>query len=154
MRVRTALSYAVDYKGLISGVLVGHGVQMRGPIPEGLWGHDPHVMQYSYDPAKAKKLLAEAGVQAGLDRAEAPEDLRFARRSIMSPLGRAATVGDISEAIQFLLSDAASGVTGEDLNVSAGFVMHWSRRTPEQTGARRGPRASVVALEVLRTRDP
>jgi NAD(P)-dependent dehydrogenase (short-subunit alcohol dehydrogenase family) len=63
-------------------------------------------------------------MDAGLDRAEAPEDLRFARRSIMSPLGRAATVEDISQAIQFLLSDAASGVTGEDLNVSAGFVMH------------------------------
>jgi meso-butanediol dehydrogenase/(S,S)-butanediol dehydrogenase/diacetyl reductase len=60
----------------------------------------------------------------GLDKADAPEDLRFARRSTMSPLGRAATVEDISAAILFLLSDAASGITGEDLNVSAGFVMH------------------------------
>jgi peptide/nickel transport system substrate-binding protein len=35
---------------------------MRGPIPKGLWGHDDTVMQYSYDPQKAKDLLKEAGV--------------------------------------------------------------------------------------------
>ena len=36
---------------------------MRGDVPVGLWGHDDSVMQYTYDPAKAKALLAEAGVK-------------------------------------------------------------------------------------------
>jgi len=62
VRVRQALSYAVDYQGIIDGILLGNGVQMRGPVPVGLWGHDPDVMQFTYDPAKAKALLAEAGV--------------------------------------------------------------------------------------------
>lgn len=62
-KVRQALSYAIDYKGIIDGVLLGQAVQMRGAIPEGMWGHDPAVMQYSYDPKKAKALLAEAGVK-------------------------------------------------------------------------------------------
>jgi len=35
---------------------------MKGPIPDGLWGHDPDSKQYTYDVAKAKSLLAEAGV--------------------------------------------------------------------------------------------
>ena len=62
VKVRQAISYAVDYKGIIDGILLGQGVQMRGPIPIGMWGHDDNVMQYSYDPAKAKALLEEAGV--------------------------------------------------------------------------------------------
>ena len=62
VRVRQALSYAVDYQGIIDGILLGNGTQMRGPVPVGLWGHDPDIMQFNYDPAKAKALLAEAGV--------------------------------------------------------------------------------------------
>jgi peptide/nickel transport system substrate-binding protein len=62
-KVRQALSYAIDYKGVIDGILLGQAVQMRGAIPVGMWGHDPQVMQYTYDPKKAKELLAEAGVK-------------------------------------------------------------------------------------------
>src|SRR5205823_7244404 len=38
-------------------------VQMRGPVPVGMWGHDDSVKQYGYDPDKTKQLLSEAGVQ-------------------------------------------------------------------------------------------
>lgn len=62
VKVRQALSYAIDYKGIIDGIMLGQAEQMRGPIPKGLWGHDDTVMQYSYDPQKAKDLLKEAGV--------------------------------------------------------------------------------------------
>lgn len=61
--VRQALSWAVDYDGIIKYVLQGNGVQMRGPVPQGMWGHRDDVMQHSYDPAKAKALLAEAGAE-------------------------------------------------------------------------------------------
>lgn len=60
--VRRAISYAVDYTGIIQGVLKGQATQMRGPIPVGMWGHDPSVMQYKTDLEKAKALLAKAGV--------------------------------------------------------------------------------------------
>ena len=63
VKVRQAISYAVDYKGIIDGILLGQGVQMRGDVPVGLWGHDDNAFQYSYDPDKAKALLAEAGVK-------------------------------------------------------------------------------------------
>jgi len=62
VKVRQALSYAVDYKSIIDYVLQGNGVQMRGPVPEGMWGHKSDLFQYSLDVAKAKSLLKDAGV--------------------------------------------------------------------------------------------
>jgi peptide/nickel transport system substrate-binding protein len=60
--VRQAISYALDYKGLISATQAGFATQMRGPIPVGMWGRDPKIFQYKTDYAKAKSLLADAGV--------------------------------------------------------------------------------------------
>ena len=63
--VRQALSYAVDYKGIIEHVLQGRGVQMRGPIAKGMWGYDPDAFQYQRDVNKAKSLLQQAGLSTG-----------------------------------------------------------------------------------------
>ncbi len=65
-KVRQALSYAIDYNGLIEHVLQGNGQQMRGPIPKGMWSHDPEVFQYTLNVEKAKALLKEAGYEKGL----------------------------------------------------------------------------------------
>ncbi|SHE70196.1 peptide/nickel transport system substrate-binding protein [Desulfacinum infernum DSM 9756] len=65
--VRQALNYAVDYQGIIDYVLQGNGVQMRGPVPKGMWGHKPDVFQYHRDVEKAKELLQKAGVSKGLE---------------------------------------------------------------------------------------
>lgn len=62
VKVRQAISYAMDYQGIIDGVLHGKAKQMRGAVPSGMWSHDETVKQYNYDPEKAKTLLAEAGV--------------------------------------------------------------------------------------------
>ncbi len=61
-KVREAVSYAIDYKGIIDGILLGNATQMRGPIPQGMWGHDDELMQYHQDLDKAKQLLDEAKV--------------------------------------------------------------------------------------------
>lgn len=66
-KVRQALSYAVDYQGIIDHVLQGNGTQMRGPIPEGMWGHDPEAFMFTRDVEKAKALLKEAGYENGFD---------------------------------------------------------------------------------------
>ena len=41
-----------------------------------------------------------------------------------APLGRLVEPGEVAAACVFLASDAAAGITGEDLNVSAGLVMY------------------------------
>lgn len=60
-RVRQALSYAIDKQEIIDGVLLGLGQESTGPFKPGTWPHNPDVVRYGYDPAKAKALLAEAG---------------------------------------------------------------------------------------------
>ncbi|ARU92713.1 ABC transporter substrate-binding protein [Tatumella citrea] len=57
--LRRAISWATDYQGMVSGILGGNGKQMRGPIPEGMWGYDASAMQYSLDLTKAKAELAK-----------------------------------------------------------------------------------------------
>ncbi len=55
--LRRAVSWATDYQGMVKGILGGNGKQMRGPIPEGMWGYDANAMQYSFDLDKAKSAL-------------------------------------------------------------------------------------------------
>ena len=57
----------MDYKGIIDYVLQGNGVQMRGPVPKGMWGHKEDLFQHSRDVGKAKALLKSAGFEQGLD---------------------------------------------------------------------------------------
>lgn len=61
-QVRQAISYAIDYSGIIQASQKGNAVQMLGPIPQGLTGHDDSLLQYTHDPAKAKQLLASSGL--------------------------------------------------------------------------------------------
>lgn len=64
-RVRQAITYAIDKQELIDGVLLGLGQAATGPYKPGTWPYNPNVKQYSFDPAKAKALLAEAGWKDG-----------------------------------------------------------------------------------------
>ncbi|GAA5039331.1 ABC transporter substrate-binding protein [Microbacterium fluvii] len=60
-RVREALRLAVDHQALVE--TVGAGTTMYGPIPELDPGYEDLSDTAPYDPAKAKELLAEAGVE-------------------------------------------------------------------------------------------
>ena len=60
-RVRQALSYAVDRRGIIKGALLGMGEPTIGPYKPGTWVYNTEVQPYPYDPDKARQLLAEAG---------------------------------------------------------------------------------------------
>ncbi len=66
-RVRQALTYAINKKELIDGVLMGLGEEAYGPYKPGTWYYDPNVPKFSYDPEKAKALLAAAGWQPNSD---------------------------------------------------------------------------------------
>lgn len=56
--MRRAVSYATDYKGIITGVLRGNAKQLKGAIPQGMWGYDPTAMQYSLNLDKAKQSIS------------------------------------------------------------------------------------------------
>jgi peptide/nickel transport system substrate-binding protein len=67
VRVRQAITYGIDKKEIIDGVLLGLGLIATGPYkPDTPW-YNPNVKQYPHDPEKAKSLLAEAGWKPGAD---------------------------------------------------------------------------------------
>jgi peptide/nickel transport system substrate-binding protein len=63
-RVRQALNHAVDKQAIVQNVLFGAADVMDAPMAPSLFGYCK-VGAYAYDPARAKQLLAEAGVKPG-----------------------------------------------------------------------------------------
>jgi dipeptide transport system substrate-binding protein len=66
-RVRQAINYAVNKAAILEAVYPGVGIAAKNPIPPSLWSYNDDVKDYPYDPAKAKQLLAEAGLANGFE---------------------------------------------------------------------------------------
>ena len=64
-RVRQALNMAINKQAILDAVFQGAGKAAKNPIPPTIWSYNENTKDYPYDPARAKALLAEAGV-AGL----------------------------------------------------------------------------------------
>lgn len=66
-KVRQALEYAVDRNGVMTVVIEGLGTESYQMLPPATPGHLENPCDYTYDPEKAKALLAEAGYPDGFD---------------------------------------------------------------------------------------
>ena len=64
IRVRQAIAYAIDADAIVKGLLRGIPKHYAGFAP-GQVGYDPDLRNYPYDPARSKKLLADAGYPHG-----------------------------------------------------------------------------------------
>ena len=62
-RVRQAFFYAIDTEKLISNQMAGHADLVEGFLPKTHANFHKASTVYTYDPEKAKALLAEAGVE-------------------------------------------------------------------------------------------
>lgn len=62
VRVRQALLYAIDVDSLIGTYMAGHARAATSLLPDYFRHYHRAATVYSYDPEKARKLLAEAGV--------------------------------------------------------------------------------------------
>ncbi len=92
VKLRQAVNYAIDKEGIVKGILSGRAHVLKTPIGPGMYAYDPNLQpQYTYDPAKAKQLLAEAGYPNGLDV------------ELQSPSGRYLKDKEIAEAIVNML---------------------------------------------------
>ncbi len=68
LRVRQALNYAINRDEINKIAAVGLGQVSSAVLPKEHWACDPATQNfYSYDPDKARKLLAEAGHPNGLE---------------------------------------------------------------------------------------
>ena len=61
VRIRKAVSHAVDTQAIVKQITGRGSVPAKGVLPPGIAGFDPNFKGYSYDPDKARRLLAEAG---------------------------------------------------------------------------------------------
>ena len=64
-RVRQALNHAVDVDAIVRDVLGGQAIRLSGPFFPEMIGYDPALRPYTYDPERAKRLLAEGGYANG-----------------------------------------------------------------------------------------
>ena len=65
VKVRQALTWAVNKEAIIKAVYQGAGQTAKNLIPPTMWSYNDDVKDYSYDPEKAKQLLKEAGMEKG-----------------------------------------------------------------------------------------
>lgn len=61
IRVRQAISCAINRDDIIKGVLLGQGVPAFGPYKPGTWAYNTKLSPVQHEPVKARALLAEAG---------------------------------------------------------------------------------------------
>ena len=67
MKVRQAISYAIDREEIVAGVYDDMGIPAKGPLAPGVWGYSEDLEGQEYDIEKAKELLAETDVADGFD---------------------------------------------------------------------------------------
>ncbi|WP_314948039.1 ABC transporter substrate-binding protein [Bradyrhizobium cosmicum] len=65
VKVRQAINYTMPIHAIIPNVLYGYGEQMKSPVAAQTPGYDGSLSPYKYDVAKAKSLMAEAGLGSG-----------------------------------------------------------------------------------------
>ncbi len=61
VKVRRAISYAIDREGIVKGVLMGQGITSFGPYKPGSWAYHKTLQPIEQNISQAKALLAEAG---------------------------------------------------------------------------------------------
>lgn len=64
-KVREAMDLAIDRETMVEIVLEGLGKPANQMMPKGFFGSNESIPERTYDPAKAKALLAEAGYPEG-----------------------------------------------------------------------------------------
>ena len=65
VRVRRALSIAIDRRAIVDRVMEGAAIPAGQFLPEGTYSHVPNMPAPGYDPDAARRLLAEAGYPQG-----------------------------------------------------------------------------------------
>lgn len=160
VRVRRAVSLAIDRDALVARDLAGHGWPAHGPIPSASTWYTPEVEPLGgYDPRRAEELLDEAGFPRGPDGvrlrfgALVLEDatLRRAAASLVTMLADVGVVLELKPVAGFAAFYGALGDHPEafiskwfwpdPVDAIVGFVSSWSHAGPNWQ------RASIAAVD-------
>jgi peptide/nickel transport system substrate-binding protein len=67
LKVRRAMTHAIDRDRIIKHVLEGNAYPLKGLLGPQVFGYDPNAKAFAYDPERAKQLLTEAGFPNGFE---------------------------------------------------------------------------------------
>lgn len=108
VRVRQAISHAIDRNAIVASDLAGHGKPAFGIVPsDSHWHNDAVLSHNQYDPRRSEQLLDEAGL--------VPDD-KGVRLRIHAPVVQDSTLRRASLSIQRMCADVGIEVELEFLD--------------------------------------
>lgn len=137
-RVRRAISLAIDRKTIAARIMDGAATPANQFLPDGMFGTLPNPPELKYDPAAAKKLLAEAGYPDGFELTVSSTNDRYindaqisqAVAQYLSRVGIKTTVDTMTRSVYFPkrakreFSFAMGGWSSETGEASS-FLQYW-----------------------------
>jgi len=66
-KVRQAINMAIDKQSIVDNIYMGTAMVAKNGMPPFMLGYNDEIQDYSYNPAKAKELLVEAGYPDGFE---------------------------------------------------------------------------------------
>jgi len=66
-KVRQAINMAIDKQSIVDNIYMGTAVVAKNGMPPFMLGYNDDIVDYPYDPERAKELLAEAGYPDGFE---------------------------------------------------------------------------------------
>jgi len=148
MRVRKAISKAIDRRAIVNNLMSGLGEPASQLLPGGYFGISPDLKPEPYDPEAAKRLLAESGypqgfgitLQTSTTRPLNSEKVAIAVGEMLTRAGIRTKVVSLPEAI-FKTSAAKFEFSL--------FLLGWGSETGEASSALRGIVATRDAAKGL-----
>ena len=111
VKFREALSLAIDRQGIVDNLLGGTTKAANSISPPGTIGYDVSLPLYSYDPERAKKLLAESGYKGEVIK-------------VGGPIGRFSMDKQVTEAVAGMLQAIGVKTQVETLAYSSYFAKY------------------------------
>jgi peptide/nickel transport system substrate-binding protein len=167
LKVRQAIAHAIDRDKIIRDIQRGYARPTETMLAEGHWARVDNLPSYPYDPAKAKKLLAEAGYPNGFTftfktSTDAEANLRAqAIQQMLKQVGITMNIqsnemstffADIGKGAFQMYSLSRNGISDPDFF----YVLFYSKNIPPE-GQNRGyysnPRVDQLLLEGRSTFD-
>jgi oligopeptide transport system substrate-binding protein len=127
-RVRQAFAYATDKAKIVTVVYQNHCKVANDILPAGIFGYDPNFQSLPFDPAKAKRLLSEAGYPGGVGLPALPIFYAESHPNVEKTVDelRQMYSENLGVTIELRRTEFATLLQQEDNNVLPALVLGWS----------------------------
>jgi peptide/nickel transport system substrate-binding protein len=143
LKVRQAMSYAINREEINEYVFYGYGMPANQTNSPAAFTHNPNVVGYPYNPEKARELLKEAGYENGLTT---------------TLWCRSDKIGiDLNTAIQGYLADVGIIADLQALNIGQYAEKYWATGWNDsifQTGMLSDPEVGIQARYFFEAASP